>query len=339
MVYASSSSSTALQTFERENSPVATDSPLKPVAKFVGSLMLMWLLLFATSVMLPFIKPGSDIIAAAKFKNMVTERMFGPQDRYRVMLFGHSKLLASARPRELDATMGPGFRSYNLGLPGEPRFLPILESALRAGNIPTHVLLTLPWDAKEEPGGVLDALRDDSAIASLVMPFRTLPRDAALFAFQNRNHLAEAVREVDVQRQGMLEQRGWYFIKSQSRYENDRLPDDYTLPTDRPTRIEVRQLPDKSFVRQRLERLAQQYGFQILLIPVTSRIGEYARAPISDQARFATISTEPLIRIVGPDYLSYPPAYFADPQHMNPDGARVYTADLARLLKRSGVFD
>jgi hypothetical protein len=265
--------------------------------------------------------------------------MFGSEDRHRVMVFGHSKALTCVRPRELDAAMGPGFRTYNLGLPGEVRFLPILEAALEAGNIPTDVLLTLPWDAKPDKDGFMDALRDDNTIAKTLLPFRTLPRDATLFVFENRNRLAEAVHDVAAERDGMLEQRGWYFIKSQSHYENDRLPDNYALPTDRPTRIDERKIPGRSYTRARLEQLARQYGFQILFIPVPFRTGEFAPAPAADNSRLATTSDYPRIRVLGPDYFSYPPAFFADPHHMNLRGAEAYTADLAKLLKSSGALD
>jgi hypothetical protein len=310
----------------------------RPVATFVLAFAAVWFALDMAYMGLPFIRPGSVVIANAKFETLVTGRMFNPQDRYRVMIFGHSKALTSARPRELDAAMGAGFRSYNLGLPGEVHFLPILEAALAAGNVPTHVLLTLPWDGKSEQDGLIDALHNDAAIANALLPFRTLPRDATLFVFENRKRLVEAIHDVSIERSRMLEERGWYFIKSQSHYEGDRLPDDYALPTDQPTHLASRPIPERSFTRTRLEQLARQYGFQVLLIPLPYRIGEFAPAPVADAGRVAVITDQPLIRVLGPDYFSYPPALFADPQHTNPQGALVYTADLARLLKRSGAF-
>jgi hypothetical protein len=339
MVFTSPSSSATLPTVELERFGAAASKWHRPVATFVLLFGAVWLLLYVAYVLLPFIRPGYIVISDAKFETLVKGKMFGPQDRNRVMIFGHSKVLASVRPRELDAAVGPGFRSYNLGLPGEVRFLPILEAALQAGNVPTHVLLTLPWDAKRGKDGFIDVMRNDSAIAATLFPFRSLPRDMALFVFENRSRLSEAVRDVAAQREAMLEEHGWYFIKSQSHYADDRLPDDYALPTDHPTRINVRTIPEKSFTRERLEQLAKQYGFQILMIPLPFRTGEFAPPPAADNARLTTISDRPFIRVLGPDYLTYPPAFFADPQHMNPRGAQAYTADLARLLKTSGVLD
>jgi hypothetical protein len=339
MVFTSPSSSATLPTVERERFGAAASKWHRPVAAYVLLFAAVWLLLDTIYITLPFLRPGSVVIAQAKFETLVKGNMFGPQDRHRVMIFGHSKVLTSVRPDELDTAVGPGFRSYNLGLPGEVHFLPILEAALLAGNVPTHVLLTLAWDAKRDKDGLIDALRNDTVIANTLLPFRSLPRDATLFVFENRKRLSEAVHDVAAQRNAMLEERGWYFIKSQSDFEDDRLPKDYALPTDHPTGTNERKIPEKSLTRERLEQLARQYGFQILMIPVPFRIGEFAPAPAADNVRLATISDHPLIRVLGPDYFSYPPAFFADPHHMNPRGALAYTADLARLLKTSGAFD
>jgi hypothetical protein len=339
MVFTFQSSSATLPADERERPAAAGGNWSRPVATFVLAFAVVWLALDTAYIALSFTRPGSVVIADAKFETLVKGNLFGPQDRYRVMILGHSKALTSVRPRELDAAMGAGFRSYNLGLPGEVHFLPILEAALQAGNVPTHVLLTLPWDAKRDQDGLIDALRNDAAIANTLLPFRTLPRDATLFVFENRRRLAEAVHDVAIQRSAMLDERGWYFIKSQSHYEGDRLPDDYALPTDQPTRAGSRQIPEQSFTRSRLEQLARRYGFQVVMIPVPYRIGEFAPAPAADAGRLATIADQPLIRVLGPDYFSYPPALFADPHHMSPRGASVFTADLARLLKGSGGFD
>lgn len=320
--------------------PAAIAAPwLKSVVVFGLLFGAVWLSLYTAYAMLPFIRPGSVVIAYAKLDSLVKGRMFGPQDRNRVMVFGNSKLLSALRPSDLDAAVGPGFRSYNLGLPGEVHFLPILEAALEAGNVPTHVLLTIPWDGKGVSDTFADTLRNDNLLANTLFPFRNLPREAALFAFQNLDRLSDARRDVEIQRAAMLRDRGWYFIKSQSHYPGDRLPDDYALPTDHPTRIELRMIPEKSHSRNHLERLASQYGFQIMIVPGFFRAGEAAPLPAADDARSMMISDRPLIRVLGPDYFMYPPALFADPQHMNPAGARAYTADLAKLLNSTGAFD
>ncbi|MGJ4996974.1 hypothetical protein ACQR0Z_21305 [Bradyrhizobium sp. HKCCYLS3077] len=337
MTLTTHSSQAAVEGIVSGRSAPARVAALKPVIRFSLLFALVWLIGYAAHVTLPFLRAGSVVIADAKFDTLVARPMFEPSDRFRVMFFGHSKALTCIRPQELDSAMGRGFRSYNLGLPGEVRFMPMLEAALQAGNVPTHVVLTLPWDGKPVAEGLIERLRNDSAIVNALIPFRTLPRDATLFLYENRHRLAAALHDVAEQRQGMLDQRGWYFIKSQSHYADDRLPDSYTLPTDTPARVERRQIPDRAHTRERLEQLARQYGFQILFIPVPYRLGHYA--PPQDVDRIAGIADHPSIRIIGPDYFLYPPRMFSDPQHMNLSGALAYTSDLAALLKRSGAFD
>ena len=82
---------------------------LKPVIAFILLFGAVWLALYAAYALLPFLRPGSVVIADAKFDTLVKNPMFGPQDRYRVMMFGYSKTLSALRPRDLDAAMGAGF--------------------------------------------------------------------------------------------------------------------------------------------------------------------------------------------------------------------------------------
>lgn len=310
---------------------------LKPTITFLAFFTSIWLLLWASSVALPLIRPGAEIIAAAKFERMITGSMFAAQDRNRLMFFGNSKALSGVRPLEFDSAFGSGTRSYNLGLPGEGRFLPILESALRMGNVPTHVLLTISWGDQVTQPGILQPLKDDAGIADVVLPFRTLPRDLILFAYNSRLHLLLAAREAAAERDVMVTQRGWYFIKGQSHFADDRLPVDYGLPTDRPDQPETRKVPEHSLVRERLESLAASYGFQIVLIPSYLRTGEAAPPSMQERERSSVISRSPLIRVLGPDYWTYPPPNFSDPVHLNPSGATTYTARLVDLLKKNQV--
>jgi hypothetical protein len=306
----------------------------KQVTVFVLLLALCWLSLYAASAALPMVKSGAMIIYDAKFDRLVAQPMFAPSDKTRIMMFGNSRVVSGFRPAEFDAALGPGTRSYNLGLPGEPLFLPMLEAALAAGNVPTHVILTIAWDDKTEARTLLDRLRDDNAIVNRLLPFRVFLRDLVLFSYNNRFRFAEGLRHATSQRDLMIEDRGWYFIKWQSHFLNDQLPDGFAIPTDRPNQASPRELPARSLVRDRLMQLAKQHNFQIVLVPASYRAGEFAPAPAADADRDALVSASPLVRIIGPDHWTYPTSYFADPVHLNPPGALAYTADLAALFRK-----
>lgn len=310
----------------------------RQTAVFAGLFSLAWLLLYVLHAALPAIESGAMAIYAAKFDRLVQQRMFAPNDRTRIMIFGNSKIITGFYPSEFDPVFGEGTRSYNMGLPAEERFLPILEAALAAGNVPTHVLLTFPWDARTEPPPMLALLHDDNALINAVLPFRTFPRDLVLFAYNNRFDFAEGIRYTASQIDRMIENRGWYFIKWQSHFPNDQLPDGFKIPTDHSDQTDVRKVPERSLVRDRLKQLAAQYGFRILLIPSYHRKGEFAPASPADADRDTVISSSPQVRVIGPDYWSYPSNYFADPIHLNPLGRSAYTADLAALLQRHRAF-
>jgi len=308
-------------------------------AAFLWLFALIWVLLYVAHVALPLIQSGAAIISTAKFERLVSSTMFEPQDRVRVLFFGNSKALSGIRPLEFDSAFQPGVRSYNLGLPGEPHFLPILEDALRAGNVPTHVALTVAWDDDDKRRGLLSALQDDAAIGDALLPFRTFPRDVALFVFNSRLHLLREARVAAAERDTMVAQRGWYFIRGQSHFPGDSLPDDYELPTDHPNRFEARPIPRYSQDRDRLEHLAIRYGFEVLLVPSFLRKGEAAAPVPEDQARSSIVSSSARVRLIGPDYWVYPASSFSDPVHLNPPGASIYTRDLADLFRRSGIVD
>jgi hypothetical protein len=308
------------------------------LALFLTLSVLIWLGLWAGSRAVPFIRPGSDLISIAKFEQLSRQHLFDPGDKMRVLVFGNSKTMAGFRPALFDSLMGPQVRSVNLAIPGDSRFLPVLKAALAAGNRPTHVVLTEPWDEVQRPPTVLARLIDDAALVSAIAPFREFPRDLVLFVFQSHLMTAE-YRHVRGEVDQMLRDRGWYFIKSQSHYANDQLPAGYRLPTDSPNALYQRRLVDRSLVHDELFALARQYGFTIVFVPLNKRVGEAAPPPAVDARRVKVISRDPHVVIIGPDYYAYPAPSFADPVHLNPAGSVHYTRDLAQLFRATGAFD
>ncbi len=307
------------------------------VIRFAGLFALIWILLETCYETLPMIRPGADIVLDAKLKTLVKGQLFLPEDRYRILVFGNSKTLAGFKPDEFDAAFGGGVRSYNLGLPGDARILPILQAALDAGNVPTHVFLTIAWDDKPKPT-LFDKLRDEETILYDLIPFRDLPRDIVVFAVTSHLHFKQKYDEAVQERDKMLANRGWYYIKGQRYFSSGDLPEDYSLPTDRPDQFQARVIPNDSYVLSELTRLAQKHHFQVVLIPGNSRSHAAAPAPRADDARSMQVRGDSGFRVIGPDYWVYPPSNYSDPVHMNPDGASAYTHDLARLVAQSNVF-
>lgn len=309
---------------------------LPPALLFALLALLVWIGLYTVYLALPFSRPGADLVTEAKFERLATRKLFSSTDRNRVLVFGTSRILAGFRPDRFDRLLGAGTRSYNLGLPGDDKFLPILRKALESGNRPTHVLLTAGWpDAPRKPG-VLDALSDDKATLQTLIPFRNLPRNLVVFTMLGPRTIgaryAESGRIVDQ----MLAQRGWYFIKSQSRFANDSLPADFTLPTDKPGVALRRTTASNAWMLREVSALARQYGFRVIVVPDYYRAGSYAPPPAQPADRARPING--VTAMLGPDYFLYPAPGFADPVHLNPTAAITYTDDVAALVKASGVI-
>jgi hypothetical protein len=62
------------------------------------------------------------------------------------------------------------------------------------------------------------------------------------------------------------------------------------------------------------------------------RSTEAAPAPPTDTDFALQLERHTRCRALGPDYFSYSPVLYSDDIHLNPDGAKVYTGDLYRLV-------
>ena len=65
-----------------------------------------------------------------------------------------------------------------------------------------------------------------------------------LFVFASIGHggISGFYRECAGIGEQVLRDRGYYFIKGQSHYPGDRLPDEFSLPTDTPDKLDTAQL-------------------------------------------------------------------------------------------------
>jgi hypothetical protein len=302
--------------------------------RFCVLFVFAWLSFYAIYVRFPYIRNGADVIYSTKIDYVGSHSVFDTNSRYRIGVFGDSRALAAFRPSDFDAAFdGNTVQSFNLGLPGDENFLPILQDFLNGGNRPTHVLIATAWPDLPKPT-LLSIVTANKAINQFLFPFHNLPRDLALFAFDafGGRGLAGQYAYGREQAAAMIADRGWYFIAGQSHFPNDQLPSDYALPSDTPTVQYARPVYAKSYLFQRLAELAAQYNFEVWLIPTPFRRGEFAPLASGTDNGLATIGSERVDR-VGPDYVLFPPPQFSDPVHLNRFGAKEYSQYLAKLLK------
>jgi hypothetical protein len=303
-------------------------------ALFTVIAILIWLLIFELSKSLPFVQNGAALVGQDKWAIAQSTNMFKSTERVRLVAFGNSKTLAGFRPLVFDPPVSPDAGAYNLSIPGDDKFVDLLETALSHGNVPTHVFLqSLPQSWKDE--SFWGALVDNKKLVNLLFPFRSFVRDAVIFAYESHNSggVLAQYRKNAKQVQQIRDERGYYFIKSQSHYSGDQLPDGYALPTDRPNETMKRVIDPSAPQFSRLMQLAERYDFQVLLVPVAFRRGEFDAPPAVDNEAVRQLSPFPRAHVIGPAYWIYEAQYFSDPVHLNIQGADRYSKQLAALFK------
>lgn len=317
--------------------PVMTEL-VKRLCQSLSVIACLWSLFSCIYYVYPYIRPGAEVVYQHKVTIENTPGLFSKHAKVRVLAFGDSQVLAGFRPAEFDSQLKENriqVRSYNLGEPGESQFLKHLQSAVHGGNIPSIVLLTKPWmprDAKRV--NAFHYLSDDDGIMSNLFPFRNLPRDLVLFTMlaRNRGGFGAFYDRSRAQVRQMELDRGWYFIAGLSTYTDHRLPAEYREDADTPETVDARSFTPTGDEFQKLRELASRYHIAYVYIPTYRRIGERHAPPAINTKAVADLSGFKEFTIAGPDYWLYPNSAFSDPKHLNPDGARRYTDDLATLL-------
>ncbi len=304
------------------------------LALFILATTTIWTILFSLQVHLPYVSNGAAVVGHFK-RSIAAKQSDYDNSNIRIAAFGDSRTLAAFNPRVFDALFAPKVRSYNFGIPGDSQFMPVLKTLLTSGTHPTHILLQyLPMDPVVEDSW-RKILKDDKLIVNTLFPFRNFVRDLFLFVSESRSDggLLAHYRSNRDQIEKLEKDRGYYFIKSQSHYAGNRLPDGYSLPTDRPTQVLERYLNTSNNGFVELTSLANKYELQIFVVPTAVRPGELAVPPEEDKSLSDRLKSFPQIHVVGPAYWIFELKYFSDPVHLNPDGAAVYSKRLADLLK------
>jgi hypothetical protein len=303
---------------------------------FLGMLALPGLALSWIHRTFPFIRPGYELVVEEKSHMAREGGIFTPlpSAKPRVAVFGSSVALSGFMPRLFEELSGNTVDAYNMGLPGSILYFDQLESLVQSGQAPTHVVVTNPWGGDDPPRG-LALVWNDAALRDALLPFHDTPRDLVLFALRSRSAGRMAALYDDTRHvlTALREDKGFHFIKSQSHYPNDALPEGFRLPSDKPDDVLWRSFPTSGAPFARLQRLAREHRIKVLIVPRYLRHGEGAESPAEDSEVIRQMQPYPEIEVVGPAYWLLPPTLFSDPAHTNPDGAREYTTRLWNLLR------
>lgn len=299
---------------------------------FFGASAIVWLLLYGVFTAFPFIQNGADAIAAGKVQFLETQPVFSPDARARILAFGNSQILAGFNPAVYDPAVGPHVESFNAARPGNHHFVQLLKGVLANGTRPTHILIQIP-PSDEHQVTWRDYFIHDKLLANLLFPFRNFPRDLALFLVLSRSEggIVNSYKENARTVRDVAASRGYYFIKGQSHFPSDRLPDDYHNDTDQPDSVPPRPLDPAAPAFKELIDLSVEFNFKIILIPSVYRIGAAAPPGPLEGEDIKPLPSVPNFYVAGPPYWVFAPAYFSDPIHLNKEGANLYSRRLAGI--------
>lgn len=299
---------------------------------------MFWILFYEVNLHTPYIANGSDIVKAAK-KLYEREGKTFPSSvvSEKIAIFGDSKILTGFVPKQFDEQGSKDHLrtySFNSGFPGQDEFVGELSDMLAQEHRPDVVLLTREWLPVRRQTSLFSLAQDDNELASKLFPFRLLTRNVTRFLVEaSRNGgPVRFYKSSQETAQTMIQARGWFFIRKLSIFPDDRLPLGYRLASDSPGVVERKHPDFASLQLDQLNTALATHHTRCYYVPYYRRIGEFAPAPPVDTEFADNLAAHSSCVVVGPNYFSYPPAFFNDPIHLNPDGAKAYTADLYNLI-------
>jgi hypothetical protein len=329
---------------ETSTAPVKTNSKEgRKVAWFVARCLLgfaiPWILFYGVFQSLPYLSSGSDIIYRAKLDREFNGSIFPANaSARRVLIFGDSRVLTGFIPDQFDGLAtadGLNLSSYNSGYPARTAFMPALkEISENKLNTPDILLLTFPW--RSTHFNAFRPLPEDHDIVDQLFPFRYLPRDILSFLILSWEHggVFNFYRNGPLQAAKMIQDRGYYFLADMSHYPNKTLPDSASLTSDMPHKVDLRVADPASDELTELNRIIQEHHMQCYFVPLPLRAGTLAQGPEIDRSFADLLERSTPCKLLGPDYYLYPNHMFSDYIHLNPEGAKIYTEAIYRLLAK-----
>jgi len=312
---------------------------VRVASRWLVGLLITYAALWGLARRIPYAQEPGYLVTATK-RNAARRPGLFQGAKLRVAIFGDSRILSGFIPATFDSALHragyASVKSYNFGLPGESAFLADMDGMIADGNAPNLVLLTDAWPASEESmtGGLLFP-KNDAKLMAEIFPFRTLATDVVALLVSARlspPRMLERYRQSEREIRLMEFDRGYHNIGMQIRqFANQQLPDALEVPTDTPDSVAVRLVPAGPIYERLARRLASR-GIVCVFVPIYYRESNFAAPPATNQSTKALLDAFPNMGVVGPDYLRFPNAQFADLVHANPAGAHRYTATVAVLV-------
>jgi hypothetical protein len=294
-------------------------------------------------------KDGAAQVCENK-RQAVRDGRFGySRGRTNVLFFGTSRILAGIVPAHFDALSGNRTASLNLALPALPvgaSYL-LLRDWLARNPPPQMVVMELyisrcracsvvnyylaqGLDSRRDLVPLMTHLNNKSILLNCLFPFR-------MYKYFTVQHLSDRLRHPDRlarlrrQSQDLLKQmtanRGYYYIREQAVNPAGQLPEEFAGNPDSPRSGGFDADPFSDPFTEKFFSLCAAHHIRVQLIQPAFRQGQLKPHDAPPEhftrvmARWGNVCTAPM----GWQNKLYPLHLFADPTHLNPNGARCYT--------------
>ncbi|MFO8234683.1 MAG: hypothetical protein R6U04_04660 [Bacteroidales bacterium] len=301
-------------------------------------------------------KDGASIICEQKREAVRHNRWKIPDEKPTILFFGASEILSSVVPAVFDSTLNHSVYSLNMALPALPigPYYHYLLDYLEQNAPPDYIVMTYHVDS--EPILLFNSYanqginfprefvsyflnrKDKNQVVNYLLPFHVYRNaifefiSTSIFNPEDINQTKENNREI-VDR--MIDARGYYFIREQARFPEGRLPEDYSKETDCPDCEMVIYDPDGDVFVDKFFKLTGELDIQVLLIPYPVREGTYKQFDTVPEIirklenKFSHVS----LPKKGWKIPFYENRYFADPYHLNQEGAEKFSIQTAEHFR------
>lgn len=305
-------------------------------------------------------KDGAAIICEQKRK-MVRGKIFsGREGKRNILVMGNSSILAAFIPATFDSLLQQDYYSLNLGLPAAPLVMNYftLKDYLDRNDSLDYILLNLnvynpKWyggfpkyglqgiSSLSELYSFYTNISDKRIIKNFFMPCNIYLKAITKYCFNaifNRDDFYAMIQKNNDIVEKMARDRGYYFIKEQALFADDKLPDNFSegLAPERELRIGNPFLDP--YVQQFFD-LTRKSGIKVLLIHSPFRYGrlkQFSKIPYYYEIILNNYDNV-FVAENGWKFKYYQNHFFSDKVHMNRKGAQEYTKDIAKEFKE--VFD
>lgn len=321
-----------------------------------SSIIIYCIIVFFAKKTAAVYKDGAAVICEQKRKAVRKNLFPSSPDRQNILFMGNSVTLAGLLPEYFDSLNGGKSLSYNLSLPAlplGPQYF-MLKDYLRNNKAPDYIIIYPVFDYGDTrnffdkyaiqgikfPQEIISYLlhRDNKVVVmNYVFPMNLYNVHMIRYLFyllKEPGAIAEKKAYNQLITSLMVKSKGYYFIREQAAFPGDRLPDQYRQAKDS-NMAPYDYDPDKDYYAKIFFDLAKEKNIKVLMIQKYARhytTAQYDKEPVY----FSKIAARyPNVKYVKGAYKIrfMENRYFADPTHLNPEGARIYTNEVFRQFR------